>query len=207
MNKNTVYAIYSDGNYFPRAKKSGFGGYVESPDGQVLVEYTEQIKQPNYIYNFELLGIIRGLQLAQLMGAKHIISYCDDKTTMLRLEEIVANGGTVDHLPPNAKPELFAEIMELTKKFDSSKFQYIPRAKNKHSDSLSRRYANLMEQNYLRQYELDLEVSENAFLLDAKPNKRIFFSHPSFVKVKEKNNPFLVAPTRNRKARKASKLE
>lgn len=202
-----LYSIYSDGNYFPRAKKSGFGGYIESPNGEVLVEYTEQIKQSHYIYNFELLGIIRGLQLALSMGLKNIISYCDDKTTMLRLEEIVMNGGSVEHLPKNSKPELFAEIITLSKQFSSSTFQYIPRTQNKHSDSLSRRYSALMERNFVRQYNDDLIFSENTLQVGEKPTKRIFFSHPLLVKVQEKNNPFLVAPTRNRKTRKVSKVE
>lgn len=202
-----IYSIYSDGNYFPRAKKSGFGGYIESPEGDILVEYTEQIKQPHYIHNFELLGIIRGLQLAQTMGLKHVISYCDDKTTMLRMTEIMANGGSITHLPAHAKPELFAEIVKLSQQFESSKFQYIPRTQNKHSDSLSRRYATLMEQNFLRQYEEELVFSEQCFQNQAKPAKKIFFSHPNLVKIKEKNNPFLVAPVRNRKARKMSKQQ
>lgn len=202
-----IYSIYSDGNYFPRAKKSGFGGYIESPDGDILVEYTEQIKQPHYIHNFELLGIIRGLQLAQTMGLKHVISYCDDKTTMLRMTEIMANGGSIAHLPAHAKPELFEEIVKLSQQFESSKFQYIPRTQNKHSDSLSRRYATLMEQNFLRQYEEDLLFSEQCFKNTEKPIKKIFFSHPSVIKIKEKNNPFLVAPVRNRKTRKMSKQQ
>lgn len=202
-----IYSIYSDGNYFPRAKKSGFGGYIESPEGDILVEYTEQIKQPHYIHNFELLGIIRGLQLAQTMGLKHVVSYCDDKTTMLRMTEIMANGGSISHLPAHAKPELFEEIVKLSQQFESSKFQYIPRTQNKHSDSLSRRYATLMEQNFLRQYEEELLFSEQCFKNTEKPSKKIFFSHPNLIKIKEKNNPFLVAPVRNRKARKMSKLQ
>ena len=85
----TTYHLYSDGNYFPRAKKSGFGGYIESPTGEIVVEYTEQIRQSEYTFNFELFGIIRGLQLAEDMGIEHVISHCDEKTTVGRLQEIM----------------------------------------------------------------------------------------------------------------------
>lgn len=202
-----IHSIYSDGNYFPRAKKSGFGGYIEAPDGQVLVEYTEQIRQPQYAYSFELLGIIRGLQLAQAMGLKNIVSYCDDKTTMSKLKEVIELGGDTSHLTQNSKPELYDQIIELSKQFESSEFHYIPRAQNKHSDSLSRRYAGLMEQNFIKQYQEELDVSEKVFNTESKINKRLFFSHPSLVRMKEKNNPFLVANYRNKKARKISRAE
>ena len=41
----TTYRLYSDGNYFPRARKSGFGGYIVNSYGEVVVEYSEQVKQ------------------------------------------------------------------------------------------------------------------------------------------------------------------
>lgn len=205
--ENNVYSLYSDGNYFPRAKKSGFGGYIEDSSGMILVEYTEQIKQPDYIHNFELLGIIRGLQLAQIMGVKDIVSYCDDKTTMLRMNEIMQNKEKLDKLPLYAKPELFLQIYDLTQHFNSIRFQYIARSENKHSDMLSRRYSVLLEKNFSRQYEDDLMYAEESLKNNQKPSKRIFFSHPNLIKMKDKNNPFLVAPIRNRRSRKIARIE
>src|SRR5690606_24220658 len=144
---NKHYSLYSDGNYFPRAKKSGYGGYIEDSEGITLIEYSEQIKIAKYAFNFEILGIIRGLQLAHSMGIKNLTSYCDDKTTMQKLQEVLSLNGQTDHLPHNAKPELYNEVIELTKKFNKINFQYIPREQNKHSDALSRRYSVLMEKN------------------------------------------------------------
>ena len=202
-----TYSLYSDGNYFPRAKKSGFGGYIEAPDGQTLVEYTEQIRQNEYAHNFELLGIIRGLQIARSMDIERIVSYCDDKTTSLRLQEIFSKDGDVSFLPANAKPELFQEIVDLSRTFKSARFQYIPRSQNKHSDALSRRYATLMEQNFIKQYDTDLDHAEAQFETTGHSLKRIFFSHPRLVRMQEKNNPFLVSQHRNRKVRKITKGE
>ena len=102
----TTFHLYSDGNYFPRAKKSGFGGFILDPEGDIIIEYTEQIKQPEYVFNFELLGIIRGLQLAEDMGIQNLVSHCDEKTTVGRLKEIIETG-TCSDIPLNAKPELF----------------------------------------------------------------------------------------------------
>lgn len=205
---SNTFLIYSDGNYFPRAKKSGYGGYVQSPDGKILVEFTEQIKRPQYAYSFELLGIIRGLELALEMGCEHIKSHCDDKTTMQKLREVLDNGGDTSHLPAYAKPELYDEIVRLSKQFKSSEFHYISRTLNKHSDALSRRYAIVMEQNFLRHYENDLNTGQTALCFQEPiKNKRLFFSHPNLIRMKEKNNPFMVANLRNKKARKISKAE
>lgn len=198
-----AYHLYSDGNSFPRAKKSGFGGYIESPQGEVLVEYTEQIKQPEYFHSFELLGIIRGLQIAQSKGIENIVSHCDDKNTASKLKEIFED--KIYNISPNIKPELFEEIINLSKSFKTIKFEYIPRAQNKHADSLSRKYAVLMEGNFLKQYDDELNFSQRKFEAGIKTNKRIFFAHKSIIKNPNKNNPFLVANLRNKKVRKVSR--
>ncbi len=202
----TTYHLYSDGNYFPRAKKSGFGGYIKDPSGDIIIEYTEQIRQSEYTFNFELFGIIRGLQLAEDMGIEHVISHCDEKTTVGRLQEIMKIGHC-DDIPHNAKPELFQQIVDLTKKFKSISFEYIPRSQNKHSDSLSRRYSAIMEKNFLSHYEQELNYSEKVFSGEHKLSKKVFFAHPAMTRIEHKNNPFLVAPVRNKKVRKISKQE
>ena len=63
-----TFRLYSDGNYFPRAKRSGFGGYIKNQMDEIIAEFSEEIKDKQYIQNFELLGIIRGLQIAEDMG-------------------------------------------------------------------------------------------------------------------------------------------
>lgn len=198
-----IYHLYSDGNYFPRAKKSGFGGYIEAPNGDILIEYSEQIKEPEYSHSFEILGIIRGLQIAQSKGIENVVSHCDDKTTAKKLKEFFENKNTAT--PKNMKIELFQQLVELSSSFKSLKFEYIPRSQNKHADALSRRYAGLMEENFLRQYDNELSFSQKKFELGNKTNKRIFFSHQSIVRNPHKNNPFLVAGIRNKKVRKVSK--
>lgn len=200
-----TYHLYSDGNYFPRAKKSGFGGYIESPNGEIIVEYTEQIKQPEYIHNFELLGIIRGLEIAKSNGIQNIISHCDDKNTTIKLKEIFEDN--IYNISPSIKPELFDRIIELSKEFKNIKFQYIPRSLNKHADSLSRRYAKMMEENFLKQYNEELDAGQRRFENNDKPKKKIYFSHKSILRNPYKNNPFLVAPYRNKKVRRISKDE
>lgn len=202
----TTYHLYSDGNYFPRAKKSGFGGYIEDSDSQVLVEYTEQIRIANYAYSYELLGIIRGLQIAKSMGIENIHSHCDDKNTIEKLQEVFA-ANSVSCIPHYNKPELYQEIMDLSKQFTNFEFSYIPRHLNKHSDALSRRYSTMMEKNFLRQFTDELDRSENVLENNSETNKKIFFSHPSLIRVSFKNNPFQVAHVRNRKVRRVSKVQ
>lgn len=200
-----TYHLFSDGNYFPKAKKSGFGGYISSPSGEVIVEYTEQIKEKAHSHSFEILGIIRGLEIAKSKGIENIISHCDDKTTAKKLKEFFEDG--VYGIPKNVKPELFEQVIELSKSFKSLRFEYIPRHLNKYADALSRRYASMMEENFIKQYGQELDFASQKFEDGVKTNKRIFFSHPTIVRNSNKVNPFLVAQVRNKKVRKISREE
>lgn len=187
------YSLYSDGNRFPKANKSGFGGYITDENGNVLVEYTQEITDPKYHHGFELLGIIRGLELAKLMDIKHITSHCDDKGTIRKLGQIydIAN-----HEPFK---DLYDRIIELSKDFESVDFIYIPRKENKHSDALSRRYVCLLENNYLNM--VSQKIKEDSIKIENRENnqKKYYFSHPSLVEVPYKENPFILANDRNKK--------
>lgn len=212
--KNKTYILHSDGNYFTRAKKAGFGGYIDDPEGTTLVEYTEQIKDLKYHFCYEILGLIRGLDIAKSMNIKHIIAYGDDKTLMenvATLSKILKNTSLspseLDCLPNNSKIELYIEVLELVKSFESFECHYIPREENKYSDSLSRRYANLIEKNYINLFYDDLRRSELNLEKGIRPKRRQFFSAPTVIKMQEKNNPFLVAPSRNKPLRTMSRTE
>ena len=187
------YSLYSDGNRFPKANKSGFGGYIKDDKGNILVEYTQEITDPKYHHGFELLGIIRGLELAKLMGIKNITSYCDDKGTIHKL------GYINDILPHEPYKDLYDKINELSKDFDNINFTYIPRKENKHSDALSRRYVYLLEKNYLN--TVSQKIQEDSLRLESRENsqKKYYFSHPSLVEIPYKNNPFILANHRNKK--------
>lgn len=212
--ENNPYVLHSDGNYFTRAKKAGFGGYINNPDGLTLVEYTEQIKDSKYHFCYEILGLKRGLEIALSMGVKHIVAYGDDKTLMENISSLSKilksknlSGKDLDCLPNNSKVELYIEVLDIIKNFDSFKCQYIPREENKYSDSLSRRYATLIEKNYIHQFYDDLRRSEQNLEKGIRPKRRQFFSAPTIIKMQEKNNPFLVAPARNRPLRTMSRNE
>ncbi len=202
-----TFRLYSDGNYFPRAKRSGFGGYIKNQMDEIIAEFSEEIKDKQYIQNFELLGIIRGLQIAQAKGIKNIISHCDDKTTALRLKTIFEEGDFP--VPQYGKPELYRQIMEIAKSFDSIKFVYIPRGQNKYADMLSRKYALLLEKNFIVKYKKELQDSQVTFSKGENEvlPKRLFFSHPNFVRILNRNNPYLVASFRNQRVRSITRVE
>ncbi len=203
--ENKTYHLYSDGNSFPRAKRSGFGGYLEAPDGSIVLEYSEEIKDSQNYHDFELLGIIRGLKIAADKKIPNIVSHCDHKTTILKLKHIFETQQF--HEPGHLKADLVKEIVDISKNFESIVFEYVPREKNKYADLLSRKYAKLLEKNFLTHYQNDLNHSERMFKENDNSNSRIFFSHPSMVRTIHKNNPYMVAPDRNRKVRKISKAE
>lgn len=213
-NNNQTYILHSDGNYFTRAKKAGFGGYITDNEGTTLVEYTEQIKDLKYHFCYEILGLIRGLEIARSMHIKNIVAYGDDKTLMENvstLSKILKNKSIspseLDCLPNNSKIELYIQVLELIKNFDTFDCHYIPREENKYSDSLSRRYANLIEKNYINLFYDDLRRSEQNLEIGIRPKRRQFFSAPTVIKMQEKNNPFLVAPSRNKPLRAMSRSE
>lgn len=195
-----TFKLFSDGNAFPRAKRSGFGGFIQNPEGEIILEFTEQVRERKYSHNFEILGIIRGMKLALQYGIKDLISYCDDKNTTQRLSEIFEED--LFAVSEAQKPELFHKVIELAKNFDSISFQYIPRENNKKADNLSRRYAKHMEDNWLRQYSHDLDTSEINLERNIQPKRRAFFAHPNITRLIHKNNPFLVAQQRSKMARK-----
>lgn len=196
-----TFKLYTDGNSFPRAKRSGFGGSIQDPSGEIILEFTEQVRDPQYIHSFELLGIIRGLKLALEHGVKDIISYCDDKNVNKRMNQIFQDG--IQSIEIFKKPELYHQIIELSKKFNSIEFQYIPREFNKRADHLSRCYAKTMENTWLKQYQHDLDTSAINLSRNQEPKRKAFFSHPNIVRIINKSNPFLVSQQRNKMARSA----
>lgn len=199
------YKIFTDGNSFPRAKRSGFGGYIESPNGEIVLEFTEQVREAQYFHSFEILGILRGLKLALDYGIKNIVSYCDDKVTSQRLREIfVDNTFAVSEAQ---KPELYEKVMEISQKFDTISFQYIPRQFNKKADHLSRLYAKPLEDVWLSQYEKALENSVINLERNQPPKRKAFFAHPSLLKLVHKGNPFMVAQQRSKMVRKVLRAE
>jgi ribonuclease HI len=200
-----IFKLFTDGNSFPRAKRSGFGGYIQSPEGEPILEFTEQVRESQYMHSFEILGIIRGLKLALQYGIKNIVSYCDDKNTTQRLIEIFDQG--VYAVSKEQKPELYNKVIELSKEFDSISFQYIPRENNKRADHLSRRYAKTMENSWLTQYQHDLDTSAINIARNLQPKRRAFFSHPNIVRMIHKGNPFLVVPQRSKMVRRVLRAE
>lgn len=201
----TPYKLFTDGNSFPRAKRSGFGGYIETPSGEVVLDFTEQVRENQYFHSFEILGILRGLQLALDYGIKDIVSFCDDKVTSQRLREIfVENTFAVSEAQ---KPELYEKVMEVAEQFNSVSFQYIPRQFNKKADHLSRMYAKSMEESWLSQYKKALVNSANNLEHDIKPKRKAFFSHPSLLQLIHKGNPFMVAQQRSKMVRKVLRAE
>ena len=64
-----------------------------------------------------------------------------------------------------------------------------------------------MEKNFLTHYENELNYSEKVFKGELKLTKKVFFAHPAMNRSEHKNNPFLVAPIRNKKVRKFARQE
>lgn len=204
---NEVYHAYSDGSHFPRAKTSGFGGFIKNQAGDVVVEFSERVRHPKYLHNYELLGMLRIVQIADSIQAKRITFHSDDKTLIEKINGLLIGSRKIENIRKEQKPELFSEILTLCSKFESFEFKHIPRTMNKHSDSLSRRYSSNLERKTAVSIAEEDKYSEQAFSQGRFPSKRIFFSHPKLVKIVERNNPYLISQARGRKVRKIVKAE
>lgn len=202
---STPYKLFTDGNSFPRAKRSGFGGYIENSQGEIIVEFTEQVRTPQYFHSFEILGVIRGLKIALEYGVKDIISYCDDKNTTQRLIEIFDKNTFA--VSEAQKPELYEKVIEIAQQFDSISFKYIPRELNKKADNLSRQYAQSMEDIWLQQFSHDLNTSVTNLERNKQPKRRAFFAHSALLPLLHKGNPYLVAQQRSKMVRKVLRAE
>ncbi len=198
MENQNKYFLYSDGNRFPKINRSGYGGYIEAPSGQVVVEYTQEIKEEEHKHNFELWGIITGLEIAQQMGIKDLMCRCDDKTLMIHVNAALKDIKHLENVYGN-KRGLIEKVINLAKGIDNISFHYVPRNENKYSDTLSRKYIILLEKNFLADHQKLLDKSTNYFLTGEAPPHSIYYHSDKLTFVPFEHNPFLVSQKRNRK--------
>lgn len=211
INAQSKYYLYSDGSRFPKINRSGFGGYIlaenvfEKKDkltfaeiaGKTLLEFSQEIKEEDQKHNFELWGIITGLELAAEVGIKKIVSRCDDKTLMLHINNCLKDASQLKNIWGN-KQALVEKVLTLSAAFDEVEFEYVPRNENKYSDTLSRKYLMVLERNYLADHKKLLEKSKEYFIKNQTPPHSVYFysDHMTFVPFEQ--NPFLVSQRKNK---------
>lgn len=129
-----VYKLYTDGSHFPLDKIAGYGGYIEDSKGNIILEFSELINDPNLFMHHEALGMMRGLQLCLERNIKNIDCYSDDQNGMLTY-----NIKDKEIKEFYFKSPIRKEIKALIEQFESTEFTYIPRELNTKADTLSRK--------------------------------------------------------------------
>lgn len=191
------YYLNSDGSRFPKINRSGFGGFIRDSFDNVLVEYTQEITENDQKHNYELWGLITGLELAIQMDIKNLVCRCDDKTLMKHLNCARENIQHLERVFGNKKP-LVEKVLQLTEKFDSIDFHYIVREENKYSDLLSRKYTILIEKNFLEDHKKLKEKSIQYFVEKKTPPHSVLFYDEQLTMVPFEFNPFTLSQNKNK---------
>lgn len=192
------YYLNSDGSRFPKINRSGFGGYIKDSSDNILIEYTQEITDNAQKHNYELWGLITGLELAIEMQIHDLVCRCDDKTLMKHVNASMADNANLEKVFGNKKP-LVDKVLQLSQKFNTIEFQYIVREENKYSDFLSRKYTTLIERNFLEDYKKLKSKSSQYFIQQEIPPHSIYFHSDNLTIVPFEFNPFILSQTKNKK--------
>lgn len=198
------YYLNSDGSRFPKINRSGYGGYIKDSTGTTLVEYTNEIKDNEQKHNYELWGLITGLEIAQQMEIKKLICRCDDKTLIKHINAVMLDQSNLDKVL-GTKKDLIQYVYQLTKSFDKISFEYVFREQNKYSDLLSRKYTILIEKNFLIEYNKLKSKSNYYFENEIVPPHSIYFHNNKLTFVPYEYNPFILSQTKNKKQKEFRK--
>ncbi|MER6594419.1 reverse transcriptase-like protein, partial [Micromonospora purpureochromogenes] len=122
--------IEADGGSRGNPGPAGYGAVVRDPDsGEVLLERSEAIGvSTNNVAEYR--GLIAGLEAAAELGAAEVEARMDSKLVV----EQMCGRWQIKH--PGLRP-LAAQAAALVHRFESVRFSWIPRERNRHADALA----------------------------------------------------------------------
>lgn len=128
------YKLYTDGSYFYEFEKAGIGGYLLSPEGKTVFEFSKLLTNPKVFEKHEIMALEAGLLEAYNHGITHIHCYTDDQkmAQILNIRNPTLKAGYIQMNP------YLEHANVLLRRFDQITFEYLPRKKNKRADRLSR---------------------------------------------------------------------
>ncbi|WP_446210808.1 bifunctional RNase H/acid phosphatase [Micromonospora sp. IBSANI012] len=122
--------VEADGGSRGNPGPAGYGAVVRDPDsGEVLLERSEAIGvSTNNVAEYR--GLIAGLEAAAELGAAEVEARMDSKLVV----EQMCGRWQIKH--PGLRP-LAAQAAALVDRFESVRFSWIPRERNRHADALA----------------------------------------------------------------------
>lgn len=110
--------------------KAGCGAVLYSPSGDEVSSVSEYLGEKETNNYAEYSGLLSGLKLAISLGIKRLIVRGDSSLVINQMTKMWK-------LKSENLIELNKECTELTSKFTSISFEYVPRNKNKRADALA----------------------------------------------------------------------
>lgn len=132
------YKLFTDGSYSHKDNLAGYGGYIINRSKTAVLEFSEQIKEPENFKWHERMALKRGLELALEKGIKNLKCYMDDKSLAEQAQQLNHVSSRIDFTNKVNKINFLKDISILKKCFTSISFEHIPREKNTRADILSR---------------------------------------------------------------------
>ncbi len=131
---SNTFQLYTDGSHMMEYNKAGIGGYLLSPQGKVVMEFSETIKDDTMLAKHEIMALEKGLLEASRMGISNLICYTDleKMAEILNIRNPTMRAGYVQTNPALERVNI------LLRRFEKIQFKYIPREQNKRADRLSR---------------------------------------------------------------------
>ncbi|CAL9242450.1 unnamed protein product, partial [Arabidopsis halleri] len=125
--ENQTWKLHVDGSSTKQG--SGVGIKLESPTSEILEQsFRLLFNASNNEAEYEAL--IAGLRLAQGVGAKEIVAYCDS--------QLVVNQFNGDYEAKDSRMEAYLEVVkDLSKNFSKFELIRIPRGENTTADALA----------------------------------------------------------------------
>jgi probable phosphoglycerate mutase len=124
--------IEADGGARGNPGPAGYGAVVrDAGSGEVLAERSESLGvATNNVAEYS--GLLAGLRAAEALGAREVDVRMDSKLVI----EQMSGRWQIKH--PGLRP-LAAEAAALVRRFDTVRFAWIPRERNRHADALANR--------------------------------------------------------------------
>ena len=136
------YEAWFDGSTNHHKKRSGIGGVIISPDGQVVAKYSMEIPYIPDSRKVEYIALIKLTEKLLELGVKNV----DIKTDFKGLCDSIKFGGSRKYNRLNPGEEITKLHIQALDKLDKLTYymiNWVPRRKNRRADRLSKKYKKI----------------------------------------------------------------
>lgn len=196
--ENGSYSLFTDGSFKTLNNKAfaSCGGWImDNKTQEVIVEFSKPIAldetRERSMPKFELIGIIEGAKLVNLLKLRNVQFYTDEATEARKVFEKIHN---IETLTDNNYEELYIDIAKILKNSNSS-ISWIPRQYNHHADEMSEISLNAWIKDNEGDYKNKDYISENGYKVDREKTIYFYQNKAEFKEYNELKNPLTLIVT------------